>query len=198
MSKMPEELEMFLRTFNIDPDSVEINIMAPENMLHKVVTGAKAAGSATKEMAHDMSDKAMVAHLAHNGVSKERIDEIMKEIETNRRAKEDELKKTKEQKRNMENNVVFLTMQTIAATYGYKLTDAHIEDDKPVAVVEAMNIVASKPIIVFTPQFGFHIVTHKMNSYMNEGMDIALRDMQNAVNCCKALNQIDWRTWPVK
>lgn len=193
----------------VDPESVEIhmidpqqigeamkNTYSPNEFFEKIVKGAKAAGKTAKDVAKEMSDEAMKAHLSRNGFSEERIEEIMKETEENRKREEEAAAAAKKNKDALNNNVVFMTLKSIAAAHGYKLVNAYIKDGVPEATVElATNINnVGAPVITFSSQCGFGISTS--GTYSGDGMDMVLVNTQKAVSCCKSLNSIDWRTWP--
>lgn len=209
MSKCPEELKMFLNMIGVDPESVEIQMLEPEKaeeamgcactpseFLERIMSGAKTAGAQMKNVARDMSDDAMRAHLSRNGFSEERINEIMKETEENRKREAEAAEVAKKNKAAVESNVVFMTLKSIADAHGYKLTEAVVKDGVPTAKIEVnkTGVQVGVPEIVFSAQHGFGVSTS--GTYAGEGMDMMLSNVQKAVACCKSLNHIDWRTWP--
>lgn len=213
MSKCPEELKMFLEMVGIDPESVEIHTVdldkvkegmgevigcayTPSEFFERIIRGAKSAGQTAKNVAKDMSDEAMKAHLAKNGFSEERINEIMKETEENRKREAEAAEVAKKNKEAVENNVVFMTLKSIAAAHGYKLLNACVKNGTPEVEikVDGVNMRVGTPDIVFSAARGFGVSTNGV--YSGDEMDMVINAMQKAVSCCKSLNSIDWRTWP--
>ena len=212
MSKCPKELNSLLKILGIDPGSVEIHMIdgsdiekmndepfyaSPTRFFESLKNNDKSTDENAESIMHDVSDDTMKSYLSHCGFSTERIAEIMNEKEQNRKLKAEAEAAAKKSKEAVANSVVVTTLKSIAKAHGYELVEAYVKDGKPHAVVENTvgAGVADAEILFSERSYSFCVSVNGV--YAGEGMDVLATAVQRATSCCKALNSIDWRSWPV-
>lgn len=196
MSKCPEELRGLLASFGIDPESVEVHAVdarnCPVNLLDELASEAK-------RKAKTVSDDLGAAYMRSLGISNEEIKEIIERAEENRKKKAEAEKAEELQKKLVSNNVVEMTLKSIAKAYGYTLGNAVLINGIPV-VDEIERIGESigklEPKVRFSVNCGCFVVVPSPEIVEPENAETYMQALSNAINMCKALNQIDCRTWP--
>lgn len=201
MSKCPEELKGLLEILGIDPESVEVHAFgagAPDGMGCRTNRFENIMEEAKKK-AKTLSNDAGISYLQHLGLSDERIKEIMQEAEENKRKKEEAAEAEKRNNESIANNVVEMTLKNIAKAYGYRIVNAVWRNGMPeVEKIEKIkgNMGAVEPEIIFDFNAGGFVIKPSAELITERNADRYLIAMNDAIGLCKALNQIDYRSWP--
>lgn len=158
----------------------------------------------------------MYANLKAMGFSDERIGAIVAEAEENKRHREEEVRAAKqkreeeaaaEKKRQeaLRDNAVALALTAIAGAYGYGIK-ACILNGEPKAEVYPIDTHGKRDThnkydayykIEFSKESGGFLPVFTENVVGEQITGFVIGAMRNARDVCKALNAIDWHTWPV-
>lgn len=203
MSKYPEELKGVLEAIGIDPDSVEIHAYGTmgekelgfSDFMQSLKTAGSGAINKAKNVSRDMTNEMAASYLRKAGFDENEVVELMKKAEENKKKAEAEAQRKKEQKARTEGDIVGMTLKTIAAAHGYTIKDAVIRDGKPCATILHTKCVSSAINIIFN-DYKFEVAVAQAIISENR-FDEYISDLNNATSACRALNMIDWRSWPV-
>lgn len=145
--------------------------------------------------------------LKRAGFDDERINDIIKEQEEKKKAEEEKKEKEKADIEMLKNNVVEMTLKSIASSFGYIIEGAVIKDDKPMVSKIKPNTdtdITGVIFVEFDSYRGRFIVCINNPTNNSNKLEIGpsnfdkfLKEFSNAANLCNALNSIDVRTWPV-
>lgn len=198
------EIKEFMQhVFGIDPEDIDVKVISasgphgtynPLESISKMMENAKTAAENVRD---DVSADAMRNYLLRSGFSEDRVNDLIQELEANKRKAAEMKKAEREEAKTVNNNVVEMTLQSIAAAFGYNIKGAVIRNGVPVVgLIKRKLPETNAPTVVFDKIGKFKVIPCKSEAMEPYEAENYIELFEEAVNMCKALNQIDCRTWP--